>query len=328
MAVRATASLLARAIRYFARRVHWLVGGAAQDAWESIHSTRDPLVPPRRQIFIGEGDFRATGHEFRELFIDLGGLTAEDDVLDVGSGIGRIAVGLTGFLDGRYEGFDVVRKGVTWSQQEITPRYPNFHFQRADIFNKRYNRGGHELARDYRFPYEDGSFDFIFLASVFTHLLPDDAEHYVEEIGRVMRPAERVSRRSSFSTSSRCSSSPKGEAHPVSLSPEMAIGRCGSATPRSQSRTRGHASQVGSTPPASRAERRILARGQVGPTGAHTRTSWSRGARSPEAWSGTGVSSAALSAASRKPKRHARSAAWCFSPPRLCRRRDCPSARP
>jgi SAM-dependent methyltransferase len=188
MAVRATASLLARAIRYFARRVHWLVGGAAQDAWESIHSTRDPLVPPRRQIFIGEGDFRATGHEFRELFIDLGGLTAEDDVLDVGSGIGRIAVGLTGFLDGRYEGFDVVRKGVTWSQQEITPRYPNFHFQRADIFNKRYNRGGHELARDYRFPYEDGSFDFIFLASVFTHLLPDDAEHYVEEIGRVMRP--------------------------------------------------------------------------------------------------------------------------------------------
>jgi SAM-dependent methyltransferase len=122
------------------------------------------------------------------MFTQLGGLEAEDDVLDVGSGIGRIAVGLTDYLQGRYEGFDVVGKGVEWSQREITPRYPNFHFQRADVFNKRYNRGGRWRANEYRFPYDDDSFDFAILTSVFTHLLPADAEHYLHEVGRVLRP--------------------------------------------------------------------------------------------------------------------------------------------
>jgi SAM-dependent methyltransferase len=159
-----------------------------RDAWEKIRGTRDPLLPPRRQIFVGGGDFRSVGHEFRDLFVELGGLKPEDDVLDVGSGIGRIAVGLTGFLEGRYEGFDIVAKGVEWSQREITPRYPNFRFQRADVFSKRYNRGGRWRASEYRFPYDDESFDFAVLTSVFTHLLPADAEHYVQEVGRVLRP--------------------------------------------------------------------------------------------------------------------------------------------
>jgi SAM-dependent methyltransferase len=122
------------------------------------------------------------------MFVDLAGLKPSDDVLDVGSGNGRIAVGLTGFLRGRYEGFDVVQTGVEWSQREITPRYPNFNFQRADLFNKRYNRKGRWPASEYRFPYEDDAFDFVLLTSVFTHLLPADAENYVREIARVMRP--------------------------------------------------------------------------------------------------------------------------------------------
>jgi SAM-dependent methyltransferase len=177
-----------RAVRHLLRRASGYVSGARLDAWESIRGRRDPLLPPRRQLFVGDGDYRATGREFRRLFIDLGGLRAEDDVLDVGSGIGRIAVGLTDFLEGRYEGFDVVRKGVEWSQREITPRYSNFRFQRADVFNKRYNRGGRWRASEYRFPYDDAAFDFVILTSVFTHLLPADAENYVREVGRVLRP--------------------------------------------------------------------------------------------------------------------------------------------
>jgi SAM-dependent methyltransferase len=188
LATRTTTSLPLRAIKHLFGRAKWFIVGTSTDAWERIRSTGDPLVPPRRHIFIGDGDFRVTGHQFRELFVDLGGLSADDDVLDVGSGIGRIAVGLTGFLRGRYEGFDIVGKGVEWSQREITSRYPNFHFQRADIFNKRYNQRGRWRASEYRFPYEDDSFDFVFLTSVFTHLLPVDAAHYVQEIGRVIRP--------------------------------------------------------------------------------------------------------------------------------------------
>jgi SAM-dependent methyltransferase len=162
--------------------------GTAQDLWETVRGKRDPLLPPRRDMFVGGGDFRSIGEEFRRLFVDLGGLSPDDDVLDVGSGIGRIAVGLTGFLRGRYEGFDVVGKGVEWSSREITSRYPNFHFQRADLYNETYNPKGRWQASEYRFPYDDGSFDFVVLTSVFTHLLPADAENYVREIGRVLRP--------------------------------------------------------------------------------------------------------------------------------------------
>ena len=43
-------------------------------------------------------------------------------------------------------------------------------------------------ASAYRFPFADQAFDFIFLASVFTHMLPDAVEHYVHEISRLLAP--------------------------------------------------------------------------------------------------------------------------------------------
>ncbi|MDD5135307.1 MAG: methyltransferase domain-containing protein, partial [Phycisphaerae bacterium] len=42
-------------------------------------------------------------------------------------------------------------------------------------------------ASEYRFPYEDNIFDFVFLTSVFTHMLPEDMFNYIKEITRVMK---------------------------------------------------------------------------------------------------------------------------------------------
>ena len=109
------------------------VRAAALDARDAaLRRPRDPLTPPRRLAFVGSGDFRGAGAQFRELFVNLGGLSPNDDVLDVGSGVGRAAVGLTDWLQGRYEGIDVVPRGIEWCRQAITPRYPNFRFQVAD----------------------------------------------------------------------------------------------------------------------------------------------------------------------------------------------------
>ena len=152
---------------------------------------RDPLTPPHRLAFVGSGDFRAAGVELRELFVDLGALRPEEDVLDIGSGVGRVAVGLTGWLQGRYEGIDVVPRGVAWCQREITPRYPKFRFQVADLYNRHYNPVGRFSASEYRFPFEDRSFDFVVLTSVFTHLLPDARDNYISEIARLLRPRGR-----------------------------------------------------------------------------------------------------------------------------------------
>jgi ubiquinone/menaquinone biosynthesis C-methylase UbiE len=147
------------------------------------------MIPPRTLDFVGGTNYRGVGLEFRDLFVRYGGLKPDGRVLDVGCGIGRMAAPLTGYLaaNGEYQGFDIVKKGVVWSQKHITSRYPNFHFLHSDVKNKFYNPGGVHEASSYRFPYPDENFDFVFLTSVFTHMFPADLEHYLQEIARVLK---------------------------------------------------------------------------------------------------------------------------------------------
>jgi SAM-dependent methyltransferase len=151
---------------------------------------RNDMIPPKSMSFVGKGDFVKIGLEFRRHFIELAGLRPEHRVLDVGCGIGRMAIPLTEYLSpaGGYWGFDIVRQGTDWCSARITPKFPNFHFQHSDVYNKHYNPDGQVRACDYRFPFEDDFFDFIFLTSVFTHMVPADLENYLREIARVLKP--------------------------------------------------------------------------------------------------------------------------------------------
>jgi SAM-dependent methyltransferase len=47
-------------------------------------------------------------------------------------------------------------------------------------------------AAAFRFPYGDAEFDFVFLASVFSHMFFPDMTHYVSEISRVLKPGGRM----------------------------------------------------------------------------------------------------------------------------------------
>jgi SAM-dependent methyltransferase len=147
------------------------------------------LVPPDHLNFVGSGDFLAIGNEFFGYFVELAGLKPHERVLDVGCGIGRMALPLTQYLNeqGSYEGFDVVPQGIDWCRSRIEPLFPRFHFQLANIRNSHYTPNGRDLAWEYRFPFPSQSFDFVFLTSVFTHLLPRDMENYVYEIARVLK---------------------------------------------------------------------------------------------------------------------------------------------
>jgi SAM-dependent methyltransferase len=171
----------------------------ALDLKDRVGGRADPLIPPRRRHFVGhaESDFAATGDEFLTHFRTLGGLQATDRVLDIGSGIGRMARPLTAFLDpargGRYDGFDVNPDGIAWCRERYAAAgHDAFTFVVADLFNSRYNPGGTQPATEFTFPYADGSFDFALATSVFTHLLEPEAERYVAEAARTLAPGGRL----------------------------------------------------------------------------------------------------------------------------------------
>jgi SAM-dependent methyltransferase len=165
----------------------------ALDLVDALLRRRDPMVPPRRLVFTGGGDFNEVGNAFLGHFRELCQLRPDENVLDVGSGIGRMAVPLTSYLSSRgsYDGIDIVPTGVRWCTKTITPRHPNFRFHLADVRNQEYNPRGGVTAADYRFPFADASFDFVFMTSVFTHMLPREVENYLDEVHRVLRPGGR-----------------------------------------------------------------------------------------------------------------------------------------
>lgn len=92
---------------------------------------------------------------------------------------------------GEYHGFDVIEEQVSWCRNNISHRYPNFHFRHIDICNNVYNRDGEISAESLQFPYQSYTFDLVFLASVFTHMLPEAVENYFQEISRVLKPGGR-----------------------------------------------------------------------------------------------------------------------------------------
>jgi SAM-dependent methyltransferase len=160
----------------------------------TIAANRFLPVPPAEQWFVGDGDFRAIGAEFLRHFVEFGDLGRTARVLEIGCGIGRMALPLTQYLDpaaGSYDGIDVVRDGIDWCGQTLTPVYPNFRFHHRDYVNDVYNPAGALEAAREPLPFSDRSFDFVLLTSVITHLRTADTVAYAKEIGRVVKPGGR-----------------------------------------------------------------------------------------------------------------------------------------
>jgi len=165
------------------------------DTGETLLGRRDPLTPPRRLMNVGSdqftrSDFNAIGQKLFQRLTDIGGLKPNDQVLEAGCGVGRMAIPLTHYLsaEGSYNGFDIVAKSIEHCTKVYSPRFSNFHFHHADVFNSSYNPGGKHLSHQYRFPFPDKTFSFVFLTSVFTHMLSQGVQNYLSEIERVLIP--------------------------------------------------------------------------------------------------------------------------------------------
>lgn len=162
----------------------------------ALPSTRSsvPLPPLHLRMYY----YRTASHEAFLRFCDNArnelvsrGLRPEHRIVDIGSGIGNLAIGLRDFSTAPYRGFDVHREAVAWCREHITAVHPLFRFDHVDVASVAYNPRGSEISPAFGFPVEDASADFVYLGSVITHLLPDIAERYVEEVSRMLAPGGR-----------------------------------------------------------------------------------------------------------------------------------------
>src|SRR4029453_8895583 len=151
---------LPRSLRWRLRKLYFL----PSDLIERVLNDPDELVPPRSSIFTGSvDDFRSSGEALVRRLADSGRLTPDSKVLDIGSGMGRVAVALISYRDGSgsSQGLEIAPSGVGWGGGHIPPNHPNYPFRLADIFNKEYNPGGRLKASEYRFPFNDETFDLV-----------------------------------------------------------------------------------------------------------------------------------------------------------------------
>jgi SAM-dependent methyltransferase len=155
--------------------------------------TQPPRPPRWLRHLVGDGDFEAVGRRFLYHCRDLTRLQAGAAVLDIGCGVGRLALPLTQHLgpEGSYRGFDLIRPAIRWCRRTITPHFPNFRFDHADVHHPLYNATGRDPGRGFTFPYPEGTFDLAVAFSVFTHLLPEEVQRYLGEIRRVLKPGGR-----------------------------------------------------------------------------------------------------------------------------------------
>jgi SAM-dependent methyltransferase len=109
-------------------------------------------------------------------------------VLDIGCGPGAMTSGLLDRVgaEGSYVGFDVHRPSIEWCRRRWQ-RDGRCRFELARIESPYATQAG-DPVDGYVFPLRDGDADFVLAKSVFTHLLPAEAERYLSEIGRTLRP--------------------------------------------------------------------------------------------------------------------------------------------
>ncbi|MBQ0768594.1 MAG: methyltransferase domain-containing protein [Bizionia sp.] len=180
--------LLSSNQRFILRRLYYY----PIDVYDKFKGNRHRFVPPRGSIYTGspansDSYIKQGAHQLELLKSEIN-LMPSDSVLDIGCGIGRTAIALSEYLNtnAKYEGFDVVKKGVDWCNSKINKEYPNFNFTYIPLFNDLYNNSNLK-AENFKFPYKQESFDKIFSFSVFTHMQIDEIQNYFKQIHQVLK---------------------------------------------------------------------------------------------------------------------------------------------
>jgi len=157
------------------------------------------VLPPRRRRLCGwefkdEEYFLTSAQQEADRLIGSFGATADSAILDVGCGVGRLAIGLVSRLGQArgYHGIDVSQDAIDWCKRHLARASPELTFTHIDVHNARYNPSRRGIDGSFRFPLADQSADIIYLYSVFSHMEADDVRVYLGELARLLRPAGKI----------------------------------------------------------------------------------------------------------------------------------------
>lgn len=142
---------------------------------------------------LGGKEFLSVGRTIAALLTKHAGLTGNSTALEIGCGSGRTAFVLAETLkNGHFYGMDIEKVALSACNSNKFLNEKNFKFELMDVQNDEYNPDGTFQASNFKFPYDDGKFDVIYLVSVFTHMMTEDVKNYIAEISRLLRPGGSV----------------------------------------------------------------------------------------------------------------------------------------
>jgi len=141
--------------------------------------------------FADDEAFLSSGEKEAERLQQEFGLRKTMAVLDIGCGPGRLPIGILSTIGeiAAYRGVDVSETPIAWCNKHIENLYPTFQFTHLNVKNERYNPEGKEAIS---LPFQDGSFDIIYLYSVFSHMKTPDIKAYLSEFKRLLKSTGHV----------------------------------------------------------------------------------------------------------------------------------------
>lgn len=153
------------------------------------------IVPDNAELIGGTREsFVQVGCDVFRSLVLAGGLKPTDRVLEIGSGLGRVAYPLTLYIKapGSYTGLEIMQDAVAFCDAKVAPLSPLFSFKHINYYNEFYNPKGHLKLRDADPGFDASGFDFVFMSSVLTHLVYDDLTFYMSRSSRWLRKGGRL----------------------------------------------------------------------------------------------------------------------------------------
>lgn len=153
--------------------------------WQDLPTPPAKLTPCGRLTDTPEKFYHSACDDAQRLAADIG-LGEFTSILDIGCGVGRLAIGLLALKVpfSSYLGIDVSKERVDWCTANLTTRDRRLQFQFIDVRNERYNPNG---TAPLTLSVPPSSIDVVNLYSVFSHLREADLKAYLKIISEVLR---------------------------------------------------------------------------------------------------------------------------------------------